>query len=66
MATYRLHGLTIRLPIAMAGLTPAPDDATPDVDVRWTDVPPDVALRGYLIRRGAGRDVAPITTGSGR
>ena len=31
-----------------------------DYSLLMTDVPPDVALRGYLIRRGAGRDVSPI------
>lgn len=30
-----------------------------------TDVPPDDALRGYLIRRGAGRDLSPITSEQG-
>lgn len=32
-----------------------------DYALMTTDVPPDEALRGYLIRRGAGRDVSPIT-----
>ena len=31
-----------------------------DYSLLMTDVPPDDALRGYLIRRGAGRDVSPI------
>jgi uncharacterized protein (DUF58 family) len=30
-----------------------------------TDRPPDDALRGYLIRRGAGRDVTPLVGASG-
>ena len=31
-----------------------------DYALMTTDVPPDEALRGYLIRRGAGRDLSPI------
>jgi len=31
-----------------------------DYALMTTDVPPDDALRAYLIRRGAGRDVSPI------
>jgi len=31
-----------------------------DYALMTTDVPPDDALRGYLIRRGAGRDLSPI------
>lgn len=34
-----------------------------DYALMTTDVPPDDALRGYLIRRGAGRDISPITGG---
>jgi uncharacterized protein (DUF58 family) len=34
-----------------------------DHALMMTDVPPDDALRSYLIRRGAGRDLAPITGG---
>ncbi len=34
-----------------------------DYALMTTDVPPDDALRGYLIRRGAGRDLSPITGG---
>lgn len=33
-----------------------------DYALMTTDVPLDDALRGYLIRRGAGRDLSPITT----
>ncbi len=32
-----------------------------DYSLMTTDVPPDDALRGYLIRRGAGRDLSPLT-----
>jgi len=32
-----------------------------DYALMTTDVPPDDALRGYLIRRGAGRDLSPFT-----
>ena len=32
-----------------------------DYALMTTDVPPDEALRKYLIRRGAGRDLSPIT-----
>ncbi len=35
-----------------------------DYALMTTDVPLDDALRSYLIRRGAGRDLAPITGGS--
>ena len=31
-----------------------------DYALLTTDRPPDEALRGYLIRRGAGRDVTPL------
>ena len=35
-----------------------------DYALMTTDVPPDDALRAYLIRRGAGRDLAPMTVRS--
>lgn len=34
-----------------------------DHALMMTDAPPDLALRSYLIRRGAGRDLSPITGG---
>ena len=36
-----------------------------DYALLTTDVPPDDALRGYLIRRGAGRDLSPIAGSQG-
>jgi uncharacterized protein (DUF58 family) len=36
-----------------------------DYALMTTDIPPDDALRGYLIRRGAGRDLSPLA-GSAR
>lgn len=40
---YRVHGLTLRLPIAVDGFLPAVADAAPDIDVTWADAPePDL------------------------
>jgi hypothetical protein len=41
---YRIHGLTVGLPISVDGFLPAPADTAPDIDVVWTDAPePDIA-----------------------